>query len=94
MFSGQETKRQLVVHGDDSSIAKCRTKPLTIFLGMYGIFRGISILLYIYSRISRENPKDILPWLGTAVLLLDGNGLLRVCLCGSMQSGTFIICYH
>ena len=41
MFTGQETKRQLLAHGDDSSIANCRTKSLAVFVMIYGIFRGI-----------------------------------------------------
>lgn len=41
MFSGQETKRLLLVNGYDSSIANYRTKTLEIFLEMGGIFRVI-----------------------------------------------------
>jgi hypothetical protein len=54
------TKRQLVAHEDYSSIANCRTKIPAIFRGIFGIFRGISIFLFIYSTISRGTPDDVL----------------------------------
>jgi hypothetical protein len=40
-------------HGEYSSIAKFRTKIPAIFLGVFGIFRGISKLLFIYSTTPR-----------------------------------------
>lgn len=47
MFSDQETKRQLVVHGDDSSIAKCRTKLSQYFQGCMEFF-AVFKLCYIF----------------------------------------------
>jgi hypothetical protein len=48
MFGGNPTydienkmKRQLVGHGDYSSIANCRTKIIAVFRGIFGIVRGI-----------------------------------------------------
>jgi hypothetical protein len=43
----------LVAHGDYSSIANCRAKIPAIFRGIFGIFRGISKFVFIYSTISR-----------------------------------------
>ena len=50
MFSTQETKRQLVAHGDDSSIANCRTKPSQYFLECMEFF---AVFKYCYIFIPR-----------------------------------------
>ena len=48
-----KTKRKVEAHGEYSSTAKCRTKIPTIFRGVFGIFRGISKLLFVYSTTPR-----------------------------------------
>ena len=48
------TKRQLVAHGHYSSIAKCRRKIPTIFRWMFGILRGTSEDVRIYSTFLAE----------------------------------------
>jgi len=71
------TKRQLVVQGDYSSIAKCRRKIPAIFRRMSGILRGTSEDVRIYSTFSCGTPTDVLrnpyrcsakPWLGNSGL--------------------------
>ena len=47
------TKGQLVSHTDYSSTANCRVRIPATFQGIFGIFRGISKCLRIYSTISR-----------------------------------------
>ena len=56
MFSTQETKRQLVAHGDDSSIANCRTKPSQYFLECMEFF---AVFKYCYIFIPRFLAKLI-----------------------------------
>jgi hypothetical protein len=45
---------------DYYNIASLQTEISAIFRGMFGIFRGMSMLLFIYSMISRGTPNDIL----------------------------------
>ena len=52
-LTGQKTNWQLVAHADYASIANYRTGPVVVFRGIFGILRGISKLLFIYSTISR-----------------------------------------
>jgi hypothetical protein len=44
-----KTKRQLVMHGDYSSTANCKTEIPAIFRGTRGIFRGILKLLLFHN---------------------------------------------
>jgi hypothetical protein len=49
-----------MAHGNYSSTANCRTKISAIFRGIFGIFRGVSKYLFIYSTILRGTPDDVL----------------------------------
>jgi len=46
---------QLVIEGNYSSTANCRTKFLVVFQGIFGIFRGNVKLLFIYSIFFSRN---------------------------------------
>jgi len=61
-----KTKRKVEAHGEYCSTAKCRTKIPAIFRGIFGILRGISKLLFIYSTTPRGPLKYFVElWLGS-----------------------------
>jgi hypothetical protein len=53
----KKTKRQLLTHGDYSSIASCHAKILAIFPGMFGISRLISKILFVILLLPAEPQK-------------------------------------
>jgi hypothetical protein len=54
----ERTKRQFVTDGDYSSVSSCRTKSPATFRGIFGIFLGMSIFLFIFI-ISRETHNKV-----------------------------------